>query len=103
MGRWAQAQRRGGFVVPPTPPPSTEFLEIDLPDENQYSITYTGVVPGMVNQMETELQLTALMTGSDLVNGGPAGPINGVTCDVAGTDATPRAARMRARWLVSGT
>ncbi len=103
MGRWAQAQRRGGAVNPPTPAPSAEFLEIILPEENQYSISYTGDLPAGVNQLETELELTALMTGADVENGPAAGPVTGSTCDVAGTDSTPRAARMRARWLFSGT
>jgi len=103
MGRWAQAQRRGGAVNTPLAPPSTEFLEIVLPDENQYSISYTGAVPGGVNQMETELELVSVGSGADAVNGGAAGPCDGITCNVAGTDPTPRAAQMRARWLFSGT
>lgn len=103
MGRWAQAQRRGGSVVEPILAPSAEFLEITLPDEDLYSIAYTGSVPAGVNQIETVLELLAAPGAGDVQNAASPGPVNGNTCNVGGTTPTPLPSRMRARWLFSGT
>jgi len=102
MGRWAQAQRRGGAVNPPTPAPLAEFLEVDLPEENVYNITYTGDVPAGVNQIQTEVRLTSLGGVGDIENAAAPGPVVGNTCAVP-TLSGLAAVEMRAQWLVSGT
>jgi hypothetical protein len=101
MGRWAQAQRRGGFTAPVVLPPLPEFFDFTLPEENEWQIDYTGDIPPGVNQWEAALELISVGSGADDQNGSAGSPIASTTCNVFGADATPRAAQVRARWLVS--